>query len=560
MPEDNPHGEQETGEPAGTSAPSSGGGRADGAADDAASAGTDRSTTAATGGSGADSSGADSSASDGGTEPAGTTGSGAPAAAEVNPWARPGSAAAEPPQDAGRTDRQATEPAGGGYAGAPGGPQPYAQYPHPYAPYPGAQAPGAEHPGGQYPPGQYPTGQYPTGQYPPVQYGQHPGQPYPGGPGTPPYPPAPGAYGPGPAPVPRRRNTVLGMVAIGAVLALVAGGIGGAIGADVARSGGGTGDPGVISGPVPDIDPDAPMTPVEQVAQRVLPSVVQLRVEGGPLARGQLGEGSGMVVSADGLVLTNNHVVEPASAGGTLRAVFQDGRTATVRIVGRDPESDIALVKADNVGGLSPVELGNSDGVRVGQQVTAFGSPLGLGGTVTTGIVSALDRAVSVGGDETGATPASSTVLSALQTDAAINPGNSGGPLVDMQGRVIGINSAIATAGPGGGSIGVGFSIPMNQAKRIADQLRTTGHATHAVLGVEVTDDPQRTGARLRTVTPDGAAAKAGLKPGDLVVRFGRQQITTGTELQAAVRSEPPGATVDVQLADRTVRVTLGES
>jgi putative serine protease PepD len=316
----------------------------------------------------------------------------------------------------------------------------------------------------------------------------------------------------------------------------------------------------VLSGPLPAIDPDVPTTPVEQVAQRVLPSVVQLRVEGGALARGQLGEGSGMVVSADGLVLTNNHVVEPGAGGGTLRAVFQDGRTSTVRIVGRDPETDIALVKADNVSGLTPVELGNSDGVRVGQQVTAFGSPLGLGGTVTTGIVSALDRAVSVGGDEGGAaTPASSTVLSAIQTDAAINPGNSGGPLVDMQGRVIGINSAIATAGPGGGSIGVGFSIPVNQAKRIADQLRTTGRATHAVLGVEVTDDPQQTGARLRTVTPNGAAAKAGLKPGDLVVRFGDQQIATGTELQAAVRSEPPGAAVDVQLADRTVRVTLGE-
>jgi putative serine protease PepD len=349
-------------------------------------------------------------------------------------------------------------------------------------------------------------------------------------------------------------------VAVGAVLALVAGGIGGAIGADVARSGGGAGGGGVLSGPLPEIDPDTPMTPVEQVAQRVLPSVVQIRVEGGTLSRGQLGEGSGMVVSADGLVLTNNHVVESASAGGSVRAVFQDGRTAPVRIVGRDPESDIALVKADNVAGLAPVELGNSDGVRVGQQVTAFGSPLGLGGTVTTGIVSALDRAVSVGGDEGGAlTPGSSTVLSALQTDAAINPGNSGGPLVDMQGRVIGINSAIATAGPGGGSIGVGFSIPVNQAKRIADQLRTTGRATHAVLGVEVTDDPQRTGARLRTVAPNGSAAQAGLKPGDLVVRFGDQQITTGTELQAAVRSEPPGAAVDVQLADRTVRVTLGE-
>ncbi|MDN5914167.1 MAG: trypsin-like peptidase domain-containing protein [Pseudonocardia sp.] len=262
-----------------------------------------------------------------------------------------------------------------------------------------------------------------------------------------------------------------------------------------------------------------------------------------------------MVVSADGLVLTNNHVVEPAATGGTLRATFQDGRTAPMRIIGRDPQSDLAVVKADNLPGLTAVELGNSEAVRVGQQVTAFGSPLGLGGSVTTGIVSALDRAVSVGG-EGGAS--SATVLSALQTDAAINPGNSGGPLVDVQGRVIGINSAIATTGgAGGGSIGVGFSIPINQAKRIADQLRTTGKATHAVLGVEVTasDDPQQAGARLRTVAPGGAAAAAGLQPNDLVVRLGDQRITSGTDLQAAVRSQAPGSTIELQLADRTVQV-----
>ncbi len=460
------------------------------------------------------------------------------ASAGPNPWARPGSSAAEQPPEA-RTSGQPT------VEGHPAGEQQTAPYPgaqYPGVPYPGNQYPGAPY-GGQY--GQQPTTQYPAGAY--------------GPPGAPPYPggyPAPG--GAGPPHRPTRRNMVLGLVALGAVLALVAGGIGGAIGADLARSGGSS-DGGVISGPLPEVDTDEPQTPDEQVAQRVLPSVVQLRVEGGALSRGQLGEGSGMVVSGDGLVLTNNHVVEPAAGGGTLRAVFRDGRTAPARVVGRDPESDIALVKTDNVAGLTPVELGNSDGVRVGQHVMAIGSPLGLGGTVTSGIVSALNRAVSVGGDEAGAAASSSTVLSALQTDAAINPGNSGGPLVDMQGRVIGINSAIATAGPGGGSIGVGFSIPVNQAKRIADQLRTTGRATHAVLGVEVTDDPAKTGALLRTVAPDGAAARAGLKPGDLVLRLGQQQITTGTELQAAVRSQAPGATVDVQLANRTAQVTLGE-
>ncbi|MFP5072610.1 trypsin-like peptidase domain-containing protein [Pseudonocardia nantongensis] len=394
----------------------------------------------------------------------------------------------------------------------------------------------------------------PAGAPPYAPYGQ-------GEPGTAPYPPPyPQAYPPPyagqppppPGPPPGRRRLVA-IIAAGAILALVAGGIGGAIGAEVSRSS--AGDGGVLSDPVPGTDSDLPTTPVEAVAERVLPGVVQLRVEGGALNTGEQGEGSGMVLSEDGLILTNNHVVAPAATGGTLRAVFQDGRTATGEVVGRDPQSDIALAKV-NLTGLTPVELGNSENVRVGQQVTAIGSPLGLGGSVTTGIVSALDRAVSVGGEPGN----QQTVLNAIQTDAAINPGNSGGPLVDMRGRVVGINSAIATAGPGGGSIGVGFSIPVNQARRVADQLRTTGQATHAVLGVEVTDDPQLAGARVALVTPGGAAEKAGLRPQDLVVRLGDQRIATGTDLQAAVRSQPPGTTVDLQLADRTVQVTLGES
>ena len=381
--------------------------------------------------------------------------------------------------------------------------------------------------------------------------------------GAPPYPgtaqyPAAGAQQPYPhagavgAPPPRRSRRTIALVAGGLVLALVAGAVGGAIGTDIARSSASGG--GVLAEPVPEVESDLPVTPVEAVAARVLPSVVQLTVEGGAGNTGDRGEGSGMVISEDGLILTNNHVVEPAASGGTLRAVLQDGRVAVGSIVGQDPQSDVALVRVQ-LAGLTPVELGNSDGVRVGQQVTAIGSPLGLGGSVTTGIVSALDRAVSVGGEAGNA----STVLNAIQTDAAINPGNSGGPLVDMEGRVVGINSAIATAGPGGGSIGVGFSIPVNQARRVADQLRTGGPATHAVLGVEVTDDPQLGGALVRTVTPGGAAEAAGLRPNDVVVRLGDQRIATGTDLQAAVRSQPPGATVELQLRDRTVQVTLGE-
>ncbi|ANY06133.1 trypsin-like peptidase domain-containing protein [Pseudonocardia sp. HH130630-07] len=363
---------------------------------------------------------------------------------------------------------------------------------------------------------------------------------------------ATGAPSPTGPPPPRRSRTTLAMIVGGLVLALVAGAIGGAIGTDIARSSVSGG--GVLDSPIPDVDSDLPVTPVEAVAQRVLPSVVQLRVTGGAGNSGGLGEGTGMVISEDGLVLTNNHVVGPAASGGTVRAVFQDGRVATGSIVGQDPKSDVALVQVQ-LTGLVPVEFANSDGVRVGQQVTAIGSPLGLGGSVTTGIVSALDRAVSIGGEAGGP----DTVFDAIQTDAAINPGNSGGPLVDAEGRVVGINSAIATAGPGGGSIGVGFSIPVNQARRIADQLRTGRPATHAVLGVEVTDDPQFGGAVVRTVTPGGAAEQAGLRPDDLVQRVGDRRIETGADLQAAVHSQPPGSVVDLQLRDRSVQVTLGE-
>ncbi|TQM38926.1 S1C family serine protease [Pseudonocardia cypriaca] len=392
---------------------------------------------------------------------------------------------------------------------------------------------------------------------PPVQgswYGprptepQAPAHPY-HPPQIPPYGPPPGSY----YPEPRsrtgssRRGT---LIALTLVAMLLSGVIGGVVGHSLAGSGRG-GSIGVLGLPLPSIDTaSAPTTPVEAVAARVLPSVVQLRVDG-PTASG---EGSAMVLSADGLLLTNNHVVEQAAESGTVTAVFQDGATATAAIVGRDPSSDLAVIRAQNMTGLVPVELGNSDSLRVGQQVVAFGAPLGLGGTVTTGIISAVDRAVNVG-EETGAnTP---TVLNALQTDAAINPGNSGGPLVDMDGRVVGINSAIATTGAQGGSIGVGFSIPINQARRVAEELERTGRASRAVLGVTVIDDPRQAGAVIKGVTPGGAAEQAGIREGDIVLRFGDQRISTGTDLQAAVGSRAPGEVIEVQLADRTVQATL---
>jgi putative serine protease PepD len=275
------------------------------------------------------------------------------------------------------------------------------------------------------------------------------------------------------------------------------------------------------------------------------------------------GEGSGIVLSADGLILTNNHVVDPAVNGGDVTAVLQDGRSVPVQIVGRAPSFDLAVVRAQGVTGLAPVQLGSSSNVRVGQEVVAIGSPLGLSGTVTSGIISALDRPVRAGGEGSD----QSTVLDAIQTDAAINPGNSGGPLVDMQGRVIGINSAIASLGFGGGqagSIGLGFAIPIDQARRIANELIHNGQATQALLGVMVpASRPEDNAAVVQQVTPGGAAANAGIQPGEKITKVDNRLIDSGDALIAAIRSHPPGsqATLTVQNAagaSRQVQVTLG--
>ncbi len=343
------------------------------------------------------------------------------------------------------------------------------------------------------------------------------------------------------------RGAVL-VVAVAA--ALVGGAVGGVVGRQTADA------PGALGAPLPaSAASGAPLAPIESVARQVLPSVVQLRVAGS----GESGEGSGMVLSADGLMLTNNHVVAAAATGGTVTAVFQDGRTAPARIIGRDPSSDIAVLRASGVSNLTPIALGDSDSVRVGQQVVAFGSPLGLGGTVTSGIVSALDRAVSVGGDTTGGGVSNaSTVLNALQTDASINPGNSGGPLVDTQGRVVGINSAIATTGAEGGSIGVGFSIPINEARRIAQELEATGRATRTVLGASVaTNGQELTGALLGPITADGPAAKAGIREGQTVSRVDSRVIAGGKELVAAIREHAPGDRVTLVVDGKDVVVTL---
>jgi putative serine protease PepD len=298
-------------------------------------------------------------------------------------------------------------------------------------------------------------------------------------------------------------------------------------------------------------------TGVERVAKIVTPSVVLLQVSG----QSGSDEGSGIVLSSDGTILTNNHVVAAAASGGTIRAVFSDGTTAAVKIVGTDPVTDLAVVKAQGVSGLRAAQIGDSDNLVVGQPVVAIGAPLGLQGTVTSGIVSSLNRPVSSTGESGQA-----TVIDAIQTDAAINPGNSGGPLVDMAGRVVGIDSAIATLGAssGGqsGSIGLGFAIPIDQAMRIVQQIEAGDTVTHAQLGVEIGDSTNPLGASVGSVTSGSAAASAGLQRGDVITKVDNQVIDGADALVAAIRSEAPGAKVSVTYIrggnTSTVTVTLG--
>jgi putative serine protease PepD len=351
------------------------------------------------------------------------------------------------------------------------------------------------------------------------------------------------------------------MPAIAAVIlvpGLVAGGVGGVIGYNLAEDH----FPGLssLTQPATGNVAELPVGSIARVAQDVLPSVVKLEVESGPA----FGTGSGVVISPDGLILTNNHVVELAARGGELTALFLDGRRVPVEIVGRLPSADIAVVRARNVSNLTVAKLGRSSDLVVGQGVVAVGSPLGLQGTVTSGIISALERPVRAGGQLDGG----ETVLNAIQTDAAINPGNSGGPLVDMQGRLIGINTAGASLGgpQNEGSIGLNFAIPIDQAKRIADDIVESGTVQQAVLGVAFAGNPfmESDRAVVQAVEPGSAAAAAGIQPGEAITKVDDRLINSGDELIAAIRSYPPGAQVHVTLSapdgssPRTVQVTLG--
>ncbi len=291
---------------------------------------------------------------------------------------------------------------------------------------------------------------------------------------------------------------------------------------------------------------------VQDVAANVLPSVVKISVTTASSA----GSGSGIILSEDGTILTNNHVVESAGQTGQISVSFSDGTRADATVLGTDPLTDTAVIKAEGVSGLTPATVGKSDNLAVGQGVVAIGSPFGLDATVTSGIVSALARPVNVGTDSAG----NSTTYPAIQTDAAINPGNSGGPLVDMTGSVVGINSSIRTASNGSqeaGSIGLGFAIPIDEVMPIVDQMVKGETPTHARLGIQVTDasNPRgqlsqtptdALGARIEKITEGSTAAEAGLEAGDVITKVDSGMIESADDLVATVRSYRPGDKVTV--------------
>jgi putative serine protease PepD len=353
----------------------------------------------------------------------------------------------------------------------------------------------------------------------------------------------------------RRGGLTLGAAVL--ATALVAGSAGGYLGYRSAEKGSAAvsdvRDPSASLGSsIPTSPVNRPPTSVAGIAARVLKSVVSISVDSGTSG----GTGSGVVIRSDGYVLTNNHVVAgAATAGGKITVSFNGAGQVDLpaSIVGRDPETDLAVIKVHGRHALTPATLGSSSGLVVGDPVVAIGSPLGLAGTVTSGIISALNRTVRVP-SENGSAPAT-PLFNAIQTDAAINPGNSGGALVDGAGRVIGINSAIATLGGSGldsqtGSIGVGFAIPVDEARSIAEQLIRTGKATHPAIGVSAStvgaDGNGTRGAKLSTILPGGPAELAGLKPGDVITKLDGKAVDSVDQLIVILRTFHVGDTITV--------------
>jgi putative serine protease PepD len=415
----------------------------------------------------------------------------------------------------------------------------------------------------------------------------------------------------------KKRNNAGVVVAVAAVAALVGGAVGAGTGIWVYSST--TSDTSATSSNPTSItvNDTKNATTITAVAAKASPSVVTINVTGSDAA----GTGSGIILSSDGYVLTNTHVVtlDGESADGKIKVETNDGRLLDAKLVGTDPIDDLAVIKLQNVSGLQPAEFADSSKLNVGDTAIAIGAPLGLAGTVTNGIVSALNRSITVassaaptgedspngsgsgsdgsdgnngqngpfdfwnfqvpgqGGEQTPSAANSTISLSVIQTDAAINPGNSGGALLDTDGKVIGINVAIASAGEGSatggqsGSIGVGFAIPSNVAQRVANDLIKNGKATHGLLGASVADvtedsaqaNAKTVGASIVSVVNGGAAANAGMKAGDIVTNFNGIPITGKTDLTAQVRVLAAGSKAPLTYVRDgrayKVTVTLGE-
>ncbi|MGW5538732.1 S1C family serine protease [Streptomyces sp. NPDC004009] len=371
-------------------------------------------------------------------------------------------------------------------------------------------------------------------------------------------------------PAPKPRNGRGGLVAAVLVAALVAGGLGGGIGYTLARDNDGSGSTTVSASDGAQIK-RAPGT-IANVASKALPSTVTIEAES---TSGEGGTGTGFVFDTQGHIVTNNHVVADAVNGGKLTATFPNGRKYDAEVVGHAQGYDVAVIKLKNApSDLKPLALGDSDKVAVGDETIAIGAPFGLSNTVTTGIISAKNRPVA---SSDGSSSSKASYMSALQTDASINPGNSGGPLLNAGGAVIGINSAIQSTGSSGGfgsgqsgSIGLGFAIPINQAKYVAQQLIKSGKPVYAKIGASVSLEDSTSGAKITdqgaagsaAVESGGPADKAGLKPGDVITRLDDHVIDSGPTLIGEIWTHKPGDKVSITYKrdgqEHTVDLTLG--
>ncbi|MGX2995869.1 S1C family serine protease [Streptomyces sp. JNUCC 64] len=455
-------------------------------------------------------------------------------------------------------------------------PAPYASYPPPSPPAPtGPVAPAGPPttPLSEYPPPTAPTASPvpPTEQWPPpaVPAYAEAGAGNGGGWGASYHPAETAGTAENPGKAPGRRRG--GLVAAVAAAALFAGALGGGIGYQAAKSNDDSSGSTTVAASEGPADLKREPGTVANVAAGALPSVVTIDAKGGD---GEGGTGTGFIYDREGHILTNNHVVASAADSGELSATFSNGKKYPAEVIGRAQGYDVAVLKLkDAPNDLKPLPLGNSDKVAVGDSTIAIGAPFGLSNTVTTGIVSAKDRPVA--SSDGGNTKAS--YMSALQTDASINPGNSGGPLLDARGAVIGVNSAIQSAGSGmggagqAGSIGLGFAIPINQATTVAQTLIKTGKPVYAVIGASVSLEENGEGATITqegangsdAVTPGGPADKAGLQSGDVITKLNDTVIDSGPTLIGAIWTHKPGDTVKITYErdgkERTTNVVLGE-